>query len=128
MPPNGVLVDWLSYEQLMPHAALVICHGGHGTVARALSCGAPVLVSPVDGDMAENGARVSWAGCGLMIPARLTGPGPLRRAVRRILADGRYAQRASELGRWASENDGAERAAAAVELAAADGPAPTMRT
>ena len=36
-PANAVLVDWLSYSQLMPIAALVISHGGHGTVARALA-------------------------------------------------------------------------------------------
>ena len=34
VPPNAVLVDWLSYSQLMPAASLVISHGGHGTVAR----------------------------------------------------------------------------------------------
>src|SRR4029077_10720965 len=39
VPPNAVLVDWLSYSQLMPAASLVISHGGHGTVARALGAG-----------------------------------------------------------------------------------------
>ena len=42
VPANAVLVDWLSYSQLMPAAALVVCHGGHGTVARALGAGTPV--------------------------------------------------------------------------------------
>ena len=28
-----MLVEWLSYSQLMPAASLVISHGGHGTVA-----------------------------------------------------------------------------------------------
>jgi UDP:flavonoid glycosyltransferase YjiC (YdhE family) len=51
VPPNAVLVDWLSYSQVMPLASLVICHGGHGTVARALGEGIPVLTSPVAGDM-----------------------------------------------------------------------------
>ena len=46
VPANAVLVDWLSYSQLMPAAALVISHGGHGTVARALGAGTPVLISP----------------------------------------------------------------------------------
>ncbi|MBA3866330.1 MAG: glycosyl transferase, partial [Solirubrobacterales bacterium] len=36
VPTNAVLVDWLSYGQLMPAASLVVSHGGHGTVARAL--------------------------------------------------------------------------------------------
>ena len=115
LPANAAVVDWLSYSQAIPHASLVVCHGGHGTVASALSCGAPVLVSPVDGDMAENGARVSWAGCGLMLPRRLTRAGTLRRAVRQILGEPRFARQAEEISRWAAENDAAERAATAVE-------------
>ena len=114
-PPNAVVVDWLSYSQLMPEAALVVCHGGHGTVARALGAGAPALCCPAVGDMAENSARVAWAGAGLMLPWRLTGAASLRWAARRVLADPGFAQRASEIAAWASQNDGAERGAELVE-------------
>ena len=72
-PANAVVVDWLSYTQAMAAADLVICHGGHGTVARALAAGVPVLCCPAVGDMAENGARVAWSGAGLMLPWRLLG-------------------------------------------------------
>jgi UDP:flavonoid glycosyltransferase YjiC (YdhE family) len=115
VPDNAVLVDWLSYSQVMPEASLVICHGGHGTVARALSAGAPVLVSPALGDMAENGARVAWAGAGLMVPGRLTRPAALGAVVRRILGDPSFAERAGEIAAWARDNDGAERGAGLVE-------------
>ena len=114
-PANAMVVDWLSYSQVMPQAALVVCHGGHGTVARALGAGAPVLCCPAVGDMAENSARVAWAGAGLMLPWRLTGSGPLRWAVRRILGDLRFANRAREIAAWARENHGANRGAALVE-------------
>ena len=36
----------------LPAADLVVCHGGHGTVCRALAAGTPLLVSPAVGDMA----------------------------------------------------------------------------
>ncbi len=114
-PANAVVVDWLSYSQVMPEAALVVCHGGHGTVARALGAGAPVLCCPAVGDMAENAARVAWAGAGLMLPWRLTAAAPLRWAVRRILGDVRFATRASEISAWARENDGADRGAELIE-------------
>ncbi len=117
-PPNAVVVDWLSYSQVMPQAALVVCHGGHGTVCRALAAGAPVLCCPAVGDMAENAARVAWAGAGLMLPWRLTGAAPLRWAVRRILGDSRFATEL-DIAAWARENDGAERGAALVEALAA---------
>lgn len=115
VPANAVLVDWLSYSQLMPAASLVILHGGHGTVARALAAGAPVLICPIIGDMSETAMRVAWAGCGLSLPWRLCRPAPLRWATQRLLRESAFAERAAELSAWAAENDGAERGADLVE-------------
>ena len=96
VPANAVLVDWLSYSQLMPAASLVISHGGHGTVARALGAGTPVLICPIIGDMSETAMRVAWAGAGLSLPWRLCRPAPLRWAARRILDDRSFAAAAGE--------------------------------
>jgi UDP:flavonoid glycosyltransferase YjiC (YdhE family) len=115
-PDNAVVVDWLSYSQVMARASLVICHGGHGTVARALADGVPVLVCPAIGDMAETGARVTWAGVGLMLPGRLLGPGPLRLATRWLLTEPGFAQLAGEIAAWRGVNHSAE----LVERFAAD--------
>jgi UDP:flavonoid glycosyltransferase YjiC (YdhE family) len=115
VPANAVLVDWLSYSQLMPIAALVISHGGHGTVARALAAGAPVLISPITGDMGETAMRVSWAGAGLSLPWRLCRPGPLRWAARRVLADPSFRARSAEIAAWGAAHDGSDRGAELVE-------------
>ena len=115
VPDNAILVDWLSYSQLMPAASLVISHGGHGTVARALAAGTPLLISPFIGDMSETAMRVSWAKAGLSLPWRLCRPAPLRWAARRILGEPSFAVRAAELAAWAQEHDGAERGAELVE-------------
>jgi len=123
VPDNAVLVDWLSYSQVMPPASLVICHGGHGTVARALAAGVPVLATPAVGDMAETAARISWAGVGSSVPWRLCRPRPLRWAARQLLHDEGYARRAGELAAWGREHDGAARGAELVEeLARSHGP------
>ena len=45
-PPNAVVVPWMSYARTMPRCDLVITHGGHGTLARALVSGCPVVVVP----------------------------------------------------------------------------------
>jgi MGT family glycosyltransferase len=119
VPANAVLVDWLSYSQLMPAASLVVSHGGHGTVARALGAGTPVLLCPIIGDMSETAMRVSWAGAGLSLPWRLCRPGPLRWSASRLLEDGSFAARAGELAAWGREHDGAERGARLVERLAA---------
>ena len=112
-PDNAVVVEWLSYAQVMPRASLVICHGGHGTVARALAEGVPVLVCPAIGDMAETGARVAWAGAGLMVPGRLLSPGTLRLASRSILRGRRFAARAAVIA--ADDHGGALLGAESVE-------------
>lgn len=115
IPANAVLVDWLSYSQLMPAAALVISHGGHGTVARALGAGTPVLICPIIGDMSETAMRVAWAKAGLSLPWRLCRPEPLRWAARRILHEPSFAAEAAKIAAWGRENDGAERGAELVE-------------
>ncbi len=118
VPPNARVVDWLSYAQTMPMCDAVVCHAGHGTVARALACGVPVVGCPSAGDMAENAARLAWSGCGVSLPRRFVTASGVRGAVRKLLADPAYAQRAGELGAWAGRHDGAAVAADAVEALA----------
>ena len=115
VPDNAILVDWLSYSQLMPAASLVVSHGGHGTVARALGAGTPLLICPFIGDMSETAMRVAWARCGLSLPRRLCRPAPLRWSARRILSDPSFAARAGELAAWGRAHDGARRGAELVE-------------
>jgi MGT family glycosyltransferase len=115
VPANAVLVEWLSYSQLMPAASLVISHGGHGTVARALGAGTPVLICPIIGDMSETAMRVAWAGAGLSLPWRLCRPAPLRWTARRLLHEPSFAEQAQRIAAWGRENDGAARGAELVE-------------
>ena len=120
---NTRLVEWLSYSRTMPACSLVVCHAGHGTMARALACGCPVVAVPHVGDMAENAARADWAGVGVRLPWRLLGPASLRLAVRRSLSEPSLTERARELAAWAEANDGASVAADLVErLALSGGP------
>jgi UDP:flavonoid glycosyltransferase YjiC (YdhE family) len=127
VPAHARLVEWISYSRTMPGSALVICHGGHGTLVRALASGAPVLAVPHSGDMAENAARAAWAGVGVRLPWRLLGPRTVRLAVRRALADGALRERAAGLAQWAARHDGATRAAELVEQLAERGRAATRR-
>jgi UDP:flavonoid glycosyltransferase YjiC (YdhE family) len=118
-PANARVVEWVSYQQAMPQADLVVCHAGHGTLATALSHGAPVVSVPAAGDMAENGARAQWAGAGLNLPGRFLTPATLRWTVQRALSRPGLRTRAHELAGWARTHDGAETAAKLVERFAA---------
>ena len=113
--PNVRLVDWVSYSRAMPACDLVVCHGGHGTVARALASGCAVVIVPAAGDMNENAARVEWAGVGVRLPGRLLGGRGLALAVGRALARPALREGAHGLQAWAQRHDGAVRAADLVE-------------
>jgi UDP:flavonoid glycosyltransferase YjiC (YdhE family) len=115
VPANTTLVDWLSYSHTMPRCDAVVCHVGHGTLVRALACGRPVLACPIAGDMAENAARVDWAGLGVRLPRRFIEPRPLRLALERMLEDGRMHTRAIELSAWAANHDAGAAAAQLIE-------------
>jgi UDP:flavonoid glycosyltransferase YjiC (YdhE family) len=119
VPANAVVAPWLSYADTMPACDLVVCHGGHGTLARALTSGCPVVVCPAGGDMPENAARVDWAGVGVRLPERFGTPWGVRLAVRRALARPALAARAREVAAWAAANPGPARAADELERWAA---------
>jgi UDP:flavonoid glycosyltransferase YjiC (YdhE family) len=114
VPDNTVLVPWLSYSQTMPACDLVVAHGGHGTLVRALAAGCSVVACPAGGDMNENAARVDWAGVGVRIPARWLGARSLRLAVRRALRPELRA-RVAEVAGWAARHNGPLRAAEELE-------------
>ena len=121
VPANARLVEWLSYARTMPRCELVLCHGGHGTTARALAAGCRVVIAPAGGDMNENAARVDWAGLGVRVPWRLVSGATVRLAVERALADERIGDRVDALASWSRAHSGAERAAELVEAFAAGG-------
>jgi UDP:flavonoid glycosyltransferase YjiC (YdhE family) len=115
VPDNARVVDWVCYSRTMPQCDVVVCHGGHGTLARALACGCAVVACPAVGDMNENAARLDWSGAGVRVPRRFTSPRVVRLAVERALGEPSIRRRAGELGRWAREHDAGTAAARLVE-------------
>jgi UDP:flavonoid glycosyltransferase YjiC (YdhE family) len=114
-PGNARVVEWVSYSRTMPLCDVVVCHAGHGTLARALSSGCAVVACPAVGDMNENAARVDWAGAGVRVPRRFVSPRPLRLAVERALEEPSIRARARALAGWAHTHDPGATAAELVE-------------
>jgi UDP:flavonoid glycosyltransferase YjiC (YdhE family) len=115
VPDNARVVDWLSYARTLPHCDAIVCHAGHGTLVRALSCGVPVVACPVAGDMNENAARLAWSGAGVRLPRRFISPRPLRHAVMHALSEPSIRARAQAIASWASTYDSGAHAAQLVE-------------
>jgi UDP:flavonoid glycosyltransferase YjiC (YdhE family) len=123
VPDNASVVDWVPYARTMPRCEIVVCHGGHGTLVRALASGCAVVACPAVGDMNENASRLAWAGAGVRVPRRFVTPRTLALAVETALGDQRIRTRARELAGWAHEHDAGARAAELVERLALDGAA-----
>jgi UDP:flavonoid glycosyltransferase YjiC (YdhE family) len=115
VPGNARIVEWVSYARTMPECDVVVCHAGHGTLVRALSCGCAAVACPHVGDMNENAARLDWAGAGVRLPRRFVSPRPLRLAVERALGEPSIRARAGDLAAWATAHDPADTAAALIE-------------
>ncbi|MDX6665090.1 MAG: hypothetical protein QOG68_1296 [Solirubrobacteraceae bacterium] len=115
VPPNARLVEWVSYADAMPDADVVLCHGGHGTLARALASGTVPVVVPAAGDMNENAARVAWVGLGVRLPRRFVTPRAIRLAVASALADPARRARVAAIAASPDATRGAARGASLLE-------------
>jgi MGT family glycosyltransferase len=94
---NVTIVRSAPHRQVLQQTALVVTHGGHGTVIKTLAAGVPMLVLPHGRDQADTAARVTARGAGLMLK-RSAGPAAIADAVRRILRDNSYRIDARRLG------------------------------
>jgi UDP:flavonoid glycosyltransferase YjiC (YdhE family) len=115
VPDNATVADWLVYSRTMPQSDVVVCHAGHGTLARALASGCAVVAWPAVGDMNENAARLDWAGAGVRLPRRFLSPRAVRLAVERALDEPSIRARAREFATWSASHDPADTAAQLLE-------------
>jgi UDP:flavonoid glycosyltransferase YjiC (YdhE family) len=114
-PRAGVrVVASAPHAQALPHADVVVSHGGHGTVIKALAAGRPCLVMPLGRDQPDNAARVVAHHAGLAL-SRSAKPERIATAVRRLLEDGSYAEAAAGLGRRIRAETDERRIVEAVE-------------
>ena len=98
VPSNVHVVESAPHGAVLPHVDLVITHGGHGTVIRALAGGVPVMVVPISRDQPDNAARVVHHGVGIKVSKR-SSPEKFAAAIRRALADDALRARADDDGR-----------------------------
>ena len=97
-PPNVTVVRAASHAAALERAALVVTHGGHGTVIRALAKGVPLVVMPMGRDQGDNAVRAERVGAAVRL-SRHASARRLRRVIARALRDEKLhaaARRAAE--------------------------------
>jgi UDP:flavonoid glycosyltransferase YjiC (YdhE family) len=82
---------------LYPRCALVVCHGGSGTVLGALAHGLPLVLTPINADQPENAERCAAAGAARVIEPADLSPAAVRESVRAVLGDPAYKQAAARV-------------------------------
>lgn len=67
LPGNVTARKWLPQAGVLPHADLVVHHGGSGTTLGALAAGVPQLVLPQGADQFGNARALSEAGAAVVV-------------------------------------------------------------
>lgn len=115
--PAGVEVHrWLSHDQVLPTASVLVTHGGHGSTMAALAHDVPLLVVPLDplSDHVHVARSVVGAGAGRSV-SRRAGTGEVRAALGSLLDDPAYRAAASRLGAEIRATDAVVAGATALE-------------
>jgi UDP:flavonoid glycosyltransferase YjiC (YdhE family) len=94
---NTVVVRSAPHSDLIPHAALVVTHAGHGTLIKAIAAGVPVLCLPLGRDQPDNAARAARHGVAAVLSPRADAAA-IADGVRRMLAEPSYRTAAAALG------------------------------
>ena len=99
LPANARGADYLPYDELLPRTDVVVTNGGYGGVQYALSHGVPLVVSAGQEDKPEVAGRVAWSGVGRRLRSERPSAAAVGAAVRTVLADPRYRDRAQQVAR-----------------------------
>lgn len=115
LPPSILAVQYAAYSRIFPRAAAIVHQGGIGTVGQALAAGRPMLVVPFSHDQPDNAARLVRLGVARTLGRGRYSAARAAAALRPLLSDPGYAERAAAAGEHVRREDGIGTACAAIE-------------
>jgi MGT family glycosyltransferase len=121
MPDNVELHAWLDHHAVLPHADVVVCQAGAGSLMDAFGHGVPVVVVPQQPDAKAMARHVAALGLGRALLGPVTGT-QVREAVDAVAADTATAARVAAMRSAIRSGGGATRAADVLERVAAGPP------
>ncbi|SNT24819.1 UDP:flavonoid glycosyltransferase YjiC, YdhE family [Noviherbaspirillum humi] len=113
LPPTALRIGYAPFEQVFPHAALIVHSGGSATCFKALQAGKPQVVVPHAHDQLDNALRLRQLGVAKVVTGKRLGR--LRAAMRQALADDGMRRHAQALGERSRREDGVSQACDALE-------------
>jgi rhamnosyltransferase subunit B len=115
LPANIKVFSYLPFSQVLPRAALLVYHGGVGTLAQGIKAAIAHLVVPHGYDQFDSGWRIEVLGLGRSIPETRYRAKRVVRSIELILADKAAAQRRLQYAARIDSNEAVARACALIE-------------
>ena len=69
IPDNVTVTPWVDQVDVYPHASLLVCHGGAGTVLAGVTYGLPMVITPIAADQPDNARLMENAGAAIVLVA-----------------------------------------------------------
>jgi len=97
LPTWITVTPWVPQLEILRHAALMITHGGLGTVKECLFHGVPMIAFPLMDDQPANARRIVHHGFGLAGDVRTVTPDEIRELVGRVDGDPAFRERVARM-------------------------------
>lgn len=97
IPTNMIVERYIPQDEVLPHIAATVCHGGSGSTLAALAHGVPMLMLPQAADQFENAEVCQEIGAALALMPDEVSPESVRSAVTALLEDPEYSANARRI-------------------------------
>jgi len=115
LPPGFEAFGYTPFSEVLPRAALLVYHGGIGTLAQAVKAGVPQLVVPSAHDQFDNGWRIARLGLGRSLPRTRYRARRAAAEIGAILSDRAVARRARDMSGRVDSADALRQACELIE-------------
>jgi UDP:flavonoid glycosyltransferase YjiC (YdhE family) len=112
---NARVGVFVPFKPLLPHVDVYVTNGGFGGVHHALGNGVPIVCGGTTEDKPEICNRVSYSGVGINLKTNKPEPEQVQKAVKRVLSEPSYRQKARRLQAELTQHVAPSEAAALLE-------------
>jgi UDP:flavonoid glycosyltransferase YjiC (YdhE family) len=115
LPPGIEAFGYQPFSEVLPRAALLVYHGGVGTLAQAIKAGVPHLVVPSAHDQFDNGWRIAQLGLGRTLARTRFRAARAQAEMRALVADDATLRRCREFSSRVQAAEALTRACQLIE-------------
>ncbi len=114
-PANLSIRGFVPGTELIKASDLTVFHGGSSTLMTCIACGRPALIIPSMAEQEDNGMVLAQHGAGIVLDKKELTQEILEEAIRKVLGEPGYREKALQLKALGEKYGGPDRAAALVE-------------